>query len=118
MDCLNCMKKMFHFDQSSPLLIHLIVTDCYFSHNEQYYKIVVFQWVVPSLLLLPTYSWNILRNNYYSNTCIYEWLRFVDDVFAIIPENINVTELNIILNSYNPSISSNMKFKKVIVYHF
>ena len=57
------MKKMFHFDQSSPLLIHLIVTDCYFSHNEQYYKFVVFLWVVPSLLLLPTYSWNIQKCN-------------------------------------------------------
>ena len=95
-------------------LLELCVSDCFFSFNNEFYKQIyglpmgspispVLANIYMEFLesrLLPTVSGSII-----------EWCRFVDDVYAIVPDTLNIDEFLVKLNDFNPNIKFTLEIE-------
>ena len=95
-------------------LLELCVSDCFFSFNNEFYNQIyglpmgspispVLANIYMEFLesrLLPTVSGSII-----------EWCRFVDDVYAIVPDTLNIDEFLVKLNDFNPNIKFTLEIE-------
>ena len=92
-------------------LIKICVNDCNFSYNNKFFKqIRGLPMGSPISPIIANLFMEIFENNVLSdlsNSLICNWFRYIDDVFAVVPDNTDITHLNNLLNSYHNSI----KFK-------